>query len=325
MRKITLSLLAWLVYTAAFCGTPQGISYQAVALSASGNPIKSRTIGLRLSILSGGPSGTLQYQERQTPTTDVSGVFSVVVGNGSLLSGSFVNINWSSGIYFLKTELDTTGGTSYNTVGTTQFFSVPYALYSGSAASANLSSPDFPDGMLNITPIQLDGVFSYTVPTGSTLYITQITGNDSVSSCPMYGVSVEGVFMSTRPEAGLGITSGSSAPPNMYLMSNPIIVPQGVSVSSASCATSLVGFIAPRNYSWVLFDLSIGNYTVPPGQVLVIKNMISGSNSGWNNRYKIGSNSTTFGPNPSFADQGQTISATGLSNSLLMMGYLKPR
>jgi hypothetical protein len=53
--------------------------------------------------------------------------------------------------------------------------------------------------------------------------------------------------------------------------------------------------------------------------------MISGTGAGWNNLYNIGSNPTTFSPNMTVVDQGQTISATGLSGSLLMMGYLKSK
>src|SRR5690606_15621229 len=36
---------------------------------------------------------------------------------------------WGNGPYFLKTEIDPNGGTSYSISGTTQLISVPYALF----------------------------------------------------------------------------------------------------------------------------------------------------------------------------------------------------
>jgi len=76
-----------------------------------------------------------------------------------------------------------------------------------------------------------------------------------------------------------------------------------------------------------LFDLNTGNYTVPAGKILVIKNMVSAPTSTWNGYYTVNGMTTTFNKTATFADQSQTISATGmgLSGSLLMMGYLKDK
>jgi hypothetical protein len=329
MRKITLSLLALMVYATAYCGVPQAISYQAVALNASGQPIKNQNIALRLSVLAGSPTGTLDYQERQSSITDNSGVISVQIGNGSVLSGTFASINWSAGVYYLETEMDTTGGTNYTVIGTVQFFSVPYALYSGSAAAANLSSPDYPDGLNSIVPVSLSGSFSYSVPAGNTLYVTSITQNGS-ATCTNYGVAINGVFIASNESGGTsaGVGGSSSGLPsvstNKMVTNYPFGLPAGYSINSTTCGTALTGFTIPTGYSWVAFDLSTGNYTVPTGKVLVIKNMISSTTTTWNGFYNIGSNSSAFS-NATFVDQGQTVSASSLTGSLLMMGYLKTR
>jgi hypothetical protein len=323
MKKINLTLLALLVVVAAYCGAPQAISYQAVALGASGSPIKDKTVGLRLSILAGSATGTVSYQERQTPTTDASGTLSVSIGTGSVLSGSFSGVNWSTGVYYLKTEIDTNGGTNYTTVGTVEFLSVPYSLYSATSAQSNLGSSDFPDGLVGITPVSLNGSFSYLVPTGETFYMTDMTFNSS-ASCTGYGVAINGVDLSSSEAAGTQNGNGTSSGAADKII-YPMGIPSGYAINSTSCGTSMLGFTVPTNYSWVIFDLSVGNYTVPAGKVLVIKNMISNTNASWSGNYNIGSNKSTFRKNVNFADQGQTISASGLSGSLLMIGYLKNR
>jgi hypothetical protein len=323
MRKITLTLLALVVYVTAFCGTPQAISYQAVALNASGQPIKNRNVALRLSVLANTPTGTQVYQERQSSTTDNSGIISVQIGNGAVLAGTFSGIDWSKGVFFLKTEIDTLGGTNYHTVGTVQFFSVPYALYAG---STGLSSPDFPDGLTNITPVSLNGNFSYTVPSNQTLYVTQITRN-GVASCNNFGIAINGVFVTSNDSAVTTAASSSShtAPTasNKFTMNYPVGVPSGYAINSTSCGTSLLGFTMPTGYSWVIFDLSTGNYTVPAGKILVLKNFVSSTATTWNGFFNIGANPTSFNKNVSFVDAGQTISTSGLSGALLMFGYLK--
>ena len=327
MRKITLSLLALVMYATAYCGVPQAISYQAVALGSTG-PIKLKTVGLRLSILYGTTTGPVSYQETQTPTTDNSGTFSIQIGNGSVVSGTFSGIDWSKGTYFLKTEIDTNGGSTYAAVGTVQFFSVPFALYSNATAQTNLGSPDYPDGINNIVPVSLSGSFAYNVPSGQTLYITQLS-LDTSTSCSNYGISVNGVSIASN-QSGASISSGGGAAPtgistNKVNMSYPMSFPSGYFINSTSCGTAMLGFTIPTNNTCVVVDLSTGNYTVPNGKVLVIKNMIPSASSTWGNVFSIGSNTHTYSQNLNFVDQNQTVSAYGLTGSMLMMGYLKNR
>ncbi len=49
-----------------------------------------------------------------------------------MVSGTFTAINWSSGPFFVKTETDPSGGTSYTIIGTSDLLSVPYALFAAS-------------------------------------------------------------------------------------------------------------------------------------------------------------------------------------------------
>ena len=134
MKKIiTLSLL--FISLISFAQVPQGISYQAIALNTSGNPVVSSNVRLRLSVLDASSSGTVLYSETHLKTTNAQGLFNLVIGQGTVVSGVFNTINWALNTKFLKVEMDATGGTTYVLVGTTQLLSVPYALFADKVGS----------------------------------------------------------------------------------------------------------------------------------------------------------------------------------------------
>ncbi len=137
MKKL-ISMTAIIIITACLSAQPQKMSYQAVIRNNSGQLVTSHSIGMRISILQGSASGTAVYVETQTPTTNANGLATVEIGNGTVVSGTFSAINWASGIYYLKTETDPAGGTSYTITGTSQLLSTPYALYAKTAGNGSL-------------------------------------------------------------------------------------------------------------------------------------------------------------------------------------------
>jgi len=126
----------------AFATTPEQLSYQAVIKDASNNLVVNHAIGLQISILQTTSTGTVVYSETQTPTSNSSGLVSVAIGTGTVVSGTFATINWSTGTYFIKSEIDPAGGTSYTVSGTTQLQSVPYALHAKTVDGAFSGSYD---------------------------------------------------------------------------------------------------------------------------------------------------------------------------------------
>src|SRR5688572_25027130 len=88
---------------------------------------------MQISILQGSPTGTSVYVETQTPTTNANALVSTEIGSGTVVSGDFTTIDWANGPYYIKTETDPAGGTSYSITGTSQLLTVPYALYSKTA------------------------------------------------------------------------------------------------------------------------------------------------------------------------------------------------
>ncbi|MBB6332461.1 hypothetical protein HNP24_003453 [Chryseobacterium sediminis] len=133
MKKILL--LFWIL-TGFFMGlsqAPEKMSYQAVMRNGSGQLLVNQGIAVKVSILQGSPAGAAVYSERLTGNTNANGLISLEIGTGTVLTGTFATIDWPTGSYYLKTETDPAGGTSYTIVGTSQLLSVPYAMYAKSA------------------------------------------------------------------------------------------------------------------------------------------------------------------------------------------------
>lgn len=139
MKKLFFTLLMFSFLSTLFAQTPQAVNYQGVARDANSNVLPNTNVSLRLSILAGSVSGSVSYSETQNVSTNNLGLFSIKLGLGTVVSGTFSTINWSTGIYFVKVEMDATGGSNYLFMGTSQMVSVPYALYAENAGSAVLA------------------------------------------------------------------------------------------------------------------------------------------------------------------------------------------
>lgn len=138
MKKLSTLLLilnsAFCILNSAFAQAPQAIPYQAVARDLSGNPIPNKNISLRFSIHDSIPGGAVVYKETQSATTNLLGLFTSNIGQGTIVSGTFAAINWAKSFKYLQVELDTAGGSNYTNMGTEQMLSVPYAFYSRSSS-----------------------------------------------------------------------------------------------------------------------------------------------------------------------------------------------
>ncbi|MEI8204839.1 MAG: hypothetical protein WCH34_17600, partial [Bacteroidota bacterium] len=130
MKHIYSFIISILLLSATlYAQTPQAINYQGVARDNSGTVIANQNVSLQISILRGSAAGTAVYVETHAVTTDAFGLFALKIGQGLVVTGSFDTISWGSNIYYFQVEIDPTGGTAWTLVGTSQFASVPYALY----------------------------------------------------------------------------------------------------------------------------------------------------------------------------------------------------
>lgn len=123
MKKRVVLLALCLVWAlASFAQVPQKVNYQGIARHASGNPLANTNIGLRLSIHSLSPTGTVVYQETHNLNTNAFGLFTLHIGTGTVVSGLFSTIPWWSSTYYFESEMDPNGGTNYSALGTAQLF-----------------------------------------------------------------------------------------------------------------------------------------------------------------------------------------------------------
>jgi hypothetical protein len=129
MKKLFTLLVIVLFPISVFAQVPQTMSYQAVIRNSLSELVTSHTVGMKISILQGSSTGTVVYTETQTPTTNANGLVSIEIGG----EAGFDAINWAGDTYFIKTETDPSGGTTYSITGTSQLLSVPYSLYAKNA------------------------------------------------------------------------------------------------------------------------------------------------------------------------------------------------
>lgn len=163
MKNLINTLILALTVGVAFSqAPPQGINYQAVAIDKEGaeiagtdvvnQPVREQEISVRFTIIEDTPDGNETYQETHLTTTDEDGLFNLVIGIGDKESGfnDFADIDWGTGLHFLKVELDLNAGSDFSEVGTSQFWSVPYALYSELAGNGIETILDNGDGTTTI-------------------------------------------------------------------------------------------------------------------------------------------------------------------------------
>jgi trimeric autotransporter adhesin len=133
--KTVLLLSSFFYVLLSSAQAPNKFSYQAVIRNASNALVSNAPVGIKISVLQTTSTGTTVYSETHTSTTNINGLASIEIGGGTVVSGVFANINWANGPFFIKTETDPTGGTSYSIVGTSQLLSVPYALFASNTAN----------------------------------------------------------------------------------------------------------------------------------------------------------------------------------------------
>jgi len=146
MKPLLSTLLLSISYLLATAQAPEVFNYQGIARDNSGNILADQLISLQLSILDN--SANVEYAEVWSVTTNNLGLFDVRLGDGFTTAGWFSGIDWSTGSYHLKVELDPIGGTNYQEMGTSQLLSVPYALYAAGSPADNppYSVGDFAQG-----------------------------------------------------------------------------------------------------------------------------------------------------------------------------------
>jgi len=132
MKKLYQFIFAALLSASIMAQAPQSFKYQAVLRDGSGNIKANASANIGISILQGGASGSVVYSETHSAITNAYGIVNLDLGNGTPTSGTFANIDWSAGPYFVKVSVDGID------MGTSQLLSVPYALYAKTSGTPGL-------------------------------------------------------------------------------------------------------------------------------------------------------------------------------------------
>ncbi len=142
MKRLFTIMVLVILTASIWAQSPQKMSYQAVIRDNNSILVTNHSVGMRVSILQGSPTGTEVYKEiyNPNPQTNANGLVTIEIGDGIASTGTFSEIDWSAGPYFIKTETDPTGETNYVITGTSQLLNVPYALYSKNAETVKTNA-----------------------------------------------------------------------------------------------------------------------------------------------------------------------------------------
>jgi uncharacterized protein (TIGR02145 family) len=119
---------------------PQGFNYQATVRNSAGDLIVNTNVYFKFNVIQGSQTAVPIFTETHYVPTDDLGQVNLVIGQGTANTGTFSELDWSLGSYYLGIELNT--GSGYVAMGTTQLLSVPYALYAENSGNSTPTTPN---------------------------------------------------------------------------------------------------------------------------------------------------------------------------------------
>ncbi|MHC1703651.1 MAG: hypothetical protein AB9846_07055 [Tenuifilaceae bacterium] len=141
MKRLMLTTSLLLILTAAFSQIPQGFNYQTIVRDANGAVIANQTVDFKIS-LTNSDATVIHYSESHQATTSPLGIANLVIGNGTIISGTVESVPWNVGNIFMKVEIKPQGSSTFTNMGLATLRSVPYAMY----ASNGKEGPTGPIG-----------------------------------------------------------------------------------------------------------------------------------------------------------------------------------
>ncbi len=125
--KYTIStLLLFLSIQLSIAQLPTGINFQGIARDNSGEPLAETNLSIIIDVQE--LSGASNYSEDHVVSTDVNGIYSIIIGSGEVISGTFDQIDWLVSNQ-LSVSIDVENNGNIDIEFISPLMQVPYALY----------------------------------------------------------------------------------------------------------------------------------------------------------------------------------------------------
>jgi hypothetical protein len=136
-RVILLLALASMFSSNLFAQSrPEGMNYQAVARNLKGEILANQPIALKVALFSTvGSTQTPYFREVHNVVTSPTGVFSLIIGQGTLEFGTFDNVPWSRENIWMEVAIKSKGQANFALISNSKLLAVPYAYHAITAES----------------------------------------------------------------------------------------------------------------------------------------------------------------------------------------------
>ena len=273
MNRIILAICAiTTIVFSSFGQAPEAFKYQAVIRDASGTILTNQAVGIQFTIIQGSIVGAAVYTETHTPTTNAYGLVNLEIGNGTTID-DFTTIDWANnGPFFLETAVDAAGGTSYTTMGTSQFLSVPYALYAKSSGpNGTLDQTMYHDGTEWVSTNNLSNNGT-TVSTDADMQINGLTvgrGGGNIDGNAAHGKNA--LYSNT---SGFRNTATGA-----FSLTSNILGERNTATGAFSLTSNITGSANTANGANALFSNTTGSSNTANGLNALYSNTIGNHNT----------------------------------------------
>jgi len=137
MKKYFYLLLLFFIFSVAGFAqegsTPMGMKYQAVARDLKGTVLSDQKLTLKITLAgNNNRSWTTYYSETHAVETNQLGLFTLVVGEGVVTDGKFVDVPWSTEDIWMEVAIKE--NTGFATISNSRLLAVPFAFHAMTAS-----------------------------------------------------------------------------------------------------------------------------------------------------------------------------------------------
>ena len=174
MKALYTILVTTFISLSIFAQVPEKINYQAIVRNSTGDLVRNKQVRMRISIYQNSDTETPVYSETHVIETDENGLVSLIIGDGTT-TDVFSSIDWSNGVYNIKTETDTDGESDFTISGFSQILSVPYSLCAKTVENDMVDDADA-DATNELQALSISGS-ELTISNGNTVSLPTGTGS----------------------------------------------------------------------------------------------------------------------------------------------------